>query len=219
MKNIIDQLPNFVLCFGVDGSGKSTMLSSLERAMGYDVLEPTSTDEAKKFKRQSLLAPVTSDLVLARRHIYLNLNEAYEADIANRVNNGQRIAATGGTLVTQLSHDVMLEVIDEKQPNSRHGQIENWLNGTQVLPAVIIFTYAPFETIMKRIVERQQNGDECEKFWGFNSLMFLMRYQEALQQTVEILPTMSDIVCIEFDTSQMSIEDMMSGFVDRGQYD
>ncbi|MBP6961920.1 hypothetical protein KBB49_00070 [Candidatus Saccharibacteria bacterium] len=217
-ESLVGQVQDALLVVGIDGSGKSTFLSNLADGMGFTVLEPTSDEEAKKFKQATIDTPVTEEIVNQREAIYTRLNSLYARDVSKRIKNGEKVACTGNSLVTGLSHSVMRQVIGCDMRDHHTKTVVNWVNVSSDLPGAIAFTYAPFNTIIARIIERQRDGQDLERFWGFNSPLFLGIYQDAWHQAIATIREHTDIACIEFDTSVLSPEKMLEIFKQRNDF-
>lgn len=206
-------LPKHVLVVGIDASGKSTFTDGLALRFGYTVLEPTSTPEARDFKAQTIDTPITMPLVAQREAIYAGLNDGFGQAISRILANGSPVASTGNLLVTKLSHAVMKQVVSEHAKPSDHLRpVYDWVAEPYNHPDRFCFTHAPFKAIRQRISERQQAGDALERFWGFNSIYFLGRYQDAWHEAIEIIGNETDIGCLSMDTSQLTPEEMLARF-------
>lgn len=201
------ELPNHILIAGIDASGKSTFLINLSEQWGCLPLEPTSTDEARTFRRRNADEPVTADLIAAREQLFLGINEEHSQHITERLAAGTRVATTGNSLVTRLSHAVMRGVaVDQTNPAA---VVYDWLASGELRPEALFLTHAPFEVIRKRIMERQQTGDKLERFWAFNSLFFLDQYQDAWLGALETVGRETDIICRGIDTSRVAAADVV----------
>ena len=187
------------LVVGCDASGKSTLLSDVAKNYNDIVVESTSTDESRKFKRANLDKPITEDFIEQRKKMYLSLTSDLLSD--KEIWNKDFIG-TDATLVTRLSHDVMRRCIG-LEGNSNANIIDDWQKDEDAidatLPDIIVFTKAPFETIRNRISLRQQSGLTEEKFWGFNSPFFLNSYQERWKTVISDLGA-AGFSCLELDT-------------------
>lgn len=207
------ELPASVLVVGVDASGKSTFLSSLAEQCGYFVVEPTATPRAKVYKHQTAASLISQQLVDEREAIYLELNQQFAIRL-NESRSQTRLATTGDSLVTRLSHAVMRRVagIDSDVLPAKCTEI--WLDSNGSKPEAIVLTHAPFETIWDRLTQRQAAGAQHEEFWGFNAPFYLRAYQEEWKVAINAIRTMSDIKCFEFNTALQSPEAIMQQFTD-----
>ena len=213
--SLVDNLPQHVLCVGIDASGKSTLLDGLSSSFGYDIVEPTSSPEARGFKSRTIDTAVDASIIDEREQIYLRLNDLFAVSIEACMEEDARIASTGSHLVTRLSHMVMKRTIGENV--SRHGEKEvllDWVDSSRVQPEAITLTHAPFEVIRGRILSRQAEGDVLERFWGFNSMLFLENYQDAWHVVLDEISQETDIDSFSFDTSEDTPTQMLSRFAD-----
>ena len=187
----------YVLVLGVDASGKSTFLKGLKNTLGFSVLEPTSSPEAKAFKAAHLDESLDLDLINERQRLFNDLNVSFDQKIAEE-RERSKVAATGSSLVTNLSHAVMRRVIREDSPSNLQ-VINEWEDSDSLRPDQVVLMHAPIDVIRRRIVHRQRTGVVGEKLIGFNSLYFLQHYQEALEETVTAIS--SDYSTASFDSS------------------
>src|SRR3989344_3749127 len=161
--------PASVLVAGIDGSGKSTFLEQLG-LLEYIVHEPTVTPMARNFKQASLNRLLDSDFISERESLYLGLNDKFDASIRESLENGRKVATSGNTLVTLLSHTVMRAIVSDSQPEGiTKSVINQWLSADCFKPEALVLVHAPESVILERILERQRSGDRAEEFWGFNS--------------------------------------------------
>ncbi len=201
--------PYLIISVGVDASGKSTTLNTLRDRLGFQAFESTSTPEAKTFKKKHLNTPLTVEMVQQREEMYLRLTADAETHIKREMAAGESVATIDSPLVTRLSHAVMRQVIDPGiGPNHQSSVVHSWIDSNYVDTNIdtLALTHAPHETIMDRIVSRQQAGDKTEKFWGFNSPHFINLYQTAWHQAFELIAVETDLTCLSFDTSIESPE-------------
>lgn len=209
----IENIPNHLLVIGIDGSGKTTFLNGLQDRFGYDVVEPTSSQAARNFKTSTLDTPLDHAHVTQREKLYLDLNSSFEASILARCAAGGRIATTGSRLVTMVSHDTMGSVIGERDLTAPLETTQAWLTQkNKIKPDSIVFVNAPGDVILGRITDRQLAGDTAEKFWGFNSPFFLLRYQEVWEETIKFIGDNSDIGTLSLDSSKLSPGEMLDSF-------
>jgi hypothetical protein len=206
--------PNtLTLVLGVDASGKSTFLHGVQDTLGYHVLEPTSTVEARSFKSVYGDRPLSPTIVDKRQQLFRSLNDAFDHTIAlERVDNN--VATTGSRLVTDISHAVMRRImIDE--PVSVTQIIDQWHDSTSSIPDHIVLMHAPMDTIKQRIIDRQLAGVMGEKLLGFNSLYFLDHYQDTLQDTLNELSY--DYSTVQFDSSVLPPQQIIDAYAHRTQ--
>ena len=197
------------LVIGIDASGKSTFMHGLESNLGYTVLEPTASAEAKAFKSEHLGKPLTDELVLERQSLFTRLNTQFDAHITAQQEHSN-VATSGSRLVTNISHAVMRSIIGDR-PVPVAAIVSDWNESQTVRPDSVVFMHAPMDTIKARILERQERGVSGEQLLGFNSLHFLTRYQDALMQTYDALD--SDLTTLEFDSSRTSIDTAIQTFI------
>lgn len=203
-----------VLVVGVDASGKSTLLEGLV-SLGYSQHECTGTPEVHEFKSINLSTPLDADYIDARQRMFLQLCATSRTELDYRKNMGEWVATTDNSLVTLLSHTVMRQVVSIVSSPSQHKEVvHDWLDNERELPEVVGFTYASLETIRNRILIRQRQGNKSERFWGFNSLLFLGRYQDAWHETLEVIEKESDIRCVDFDTSRLDQRAVLNKFIE-----
>lgn len=182
---------------GIDGAGKSSLMSGLRHKLGYVALEPTTSPEAKAFKAQHAGVPLEMDLVFKRRQLFRKINRSFDKQINTELLHSD-VATSGLRLVTDISYAVMSKVIGN-QDYSTAKIIENCRRANSLMPDTVAFVYAPTEIIRERILRRQARGESGEDFTGFNSLFFLGHYQEALHDVSELLA--SDCNVVSIDTS------------------
>ncbi len=208
-------LPMEVLTIGIDASGKSTFLDGLTERFNFTVIEPTSSDQARSFKRRTIDSALSDEIITAREELYLDLNNVHAGLVNAAIKAGSRVATTGSSLVTRLSHAVMRQTTTIESDARHHIRVvRNELSQTD-LPDTLCFTHAPFSVIRDRITGRQAAGNTLERFWGFNSLFFLDRYQDAWHEAAEVIQAETDIECITFDTSTASPDEMLDEFTSR----
>lgn len=208
---------HLVLVAGVDGSGKSTFLEQLATSQGYSVLEPTSTDEARRFKAETLDTLVDGDLITTREAMYLRLNDMFSDTIRAELELTNRVATTGGHIVTQLSHAVMRALVENTPETTSFidNMVDAWLEDGLRVPDALVVVHAPIEVILGRIGVRQDNGDSTEKFWGFNSPFFLHHYQESWLKLVEAVQSGNRIPCVTLDSDELRPESMMESYLEQ----
>ena len=175
----------FVLTLGIDGSGKSTFMNGLNTQLGYAVLEPTSSPEAKRFKAAHLGKPIDLAYIQERQQLFTGLNEQFDEHIREALAEGD-VAASGTTLVTNISHAVMRQIVTGRE-YSTEAIVNTWTESGSLQPDTVVLTYAAMDTIEDRLVERDKAGIVGEKLLGFNSLYFLARYQDALHTAVDLI--------------------------------
>lgn len=200
------------LVVGCDASGKSTLLDTVHRSYGDVVIESTSTDESRAFKRASLNRLVDMDFIDEREQLYMGLAKASLQFVHS--NEIEDFVSTDGALVTRLSHAVMRRCIGGASL-APDAIVADWLNDEAEsgvrLPDIIALTHAPFSTIVDRISQRQQSGQKDEKFWGFNSPLFLNHYQEAWKSTLSALAR-AGFTCLAFDTTLRNPADIINEY-------
>jgi len=208
---------HLALVVGVDGSGKSTFLDQLSTSEGYTILEPTTTREARQFKLDSLETRIDGPFIDAREALYLGLNDEFDDTIITELGRSQRVATTGGRIVTQLSHAVMRNVAEGTDRDRTRGLVddivEHWLNNNHLKPDVLVLVHAPADVILGRIGLRQEQGDISEKFWGFNSPFFLCHYQDAWLELAEQIKDSTSLDCLTLNSDEMSPEEMTEKYV------
>lgn len=201
------------LVLGVDGSGKSTFLDGLHRHLGVVILEPTSTPEAKAFKAANTETPVDGALIDEREKIFLELNRQFDGAVQTELDTGRKVATTGNGLVTLVSHGLMRVIVGERSTHEVDDAVKRWLESDSLKPGRITLVHAPDEVIRQRIQERQQAGDQTERFWGFNSPYFLSRYQETWHGVLDTMTQNAVAQCITLDSSQLSPTAMIDTYV------
>lgn len=199
---------DLTLVLGTDGSGKSTFLNELQKRRDFSILEPTSTKEAQAFKRNSKNSFVDEALVDCREEIYMKLNFEFDRLIKSKLESGNKIATTGNSIVTLVSHALMRSIVACKEKNV-HMLVERWLEIDHARPNKLILVHASDQIIRERILDRQQRGDLAERFWGFNSLHFLSLYQDVLHQTIEKISEATSIKGIKLDSGFLSPHEMV----------
>jgi len=204
------------LVLGVDGSGKSTFLNGLSERFGMAVLEPTSTPEAKAFKAAHIETPVDGRLIDQRERIFLDLNRQFDERVGAELDTGQDVATTGNGLVTLVSHGLMRVIVGERGPKEIDDAVLRWMESDALKPDHVALVHAPDEVIRERIQERQQAGDQTERFWGFNSPYFLSRYQETWHGVLDTLAQETVIQCVTLDSSQLNPNEMIDVYSSRG---
>lgn len=205
-----DTSGDLLLTLGIDGSGKSTFLSGLQNQLGTLTYEQTTSSEARRFKEKHLGARITTAFIREREDMFLRLNGELEAGIQEEVDNGRKVATSGGKLITLVSHQLMRVMIGEGHPRSIEQTVTEWLDDEESLkPDRIALIHAPDFIIKERIIGRQQAGDKTEAFIGFNALSFLRRYQDTWHETVDILDDVSEIPHIKLDSSVLSPQEMI----------
>jgi thymidylate kinase len=198
----------FVLVLGVDASGKSTFLKGLHDRLGFTVLEPTSSPEAKAFKAEHMDEPLDIDLVKKRQRLFNDLNISFDQKIIEK-NEYNNVAATSSSLITNVSHAVMRRVVGD-EAISISQVIDEWNESTSAKPDQVVLMRAPIDTIRQRILNRQKAGMVGEKLVGFNSLFFLRYYQDALEETAEAISSDYDVV--SFDSSTSSSKAILNAY-------
>ena len=197
------------LTLGVDGSGKSTFLKGLADNLGYSVIEPTSSPEARLFKLANIDNPVDSDFVNKRENIFLRLNRDFDTQIRSIQETNSLIATTGNGFVTQVSHGVMRSIVDTNHSRSINDIVADWADSDMLKPATVVLIHAPATTIRERILARQEDGDVAERFWGFNSPHFLTLYQDGLMEAVEALGRFTSIRHYNLDSQVLTPREML----------
>jgi len=178
--------PNeLILVLGIDGSGKSTMLTKLQSQLGYRVMEATSTPEAKQFKQKHAGRPIDTDFVLRRRQLFHDINSKLECTISPQLEESS-VATSGLRLVTDVSHNAMLRIVGGERLSTEQ-VVTDWAESGTVKPDKVILLHAPLNVIRNRIAERQKAGITGEEMTGFNSPFFLGQYQDALYEAVDAL--------------------------------
>ncbi|HKR81600.1 MAG TPA: hypothetical protein VJR27_01215 [Candidatus Saccharimonadales bacterium] len=200
------------LVLGVDGSGKSTFLQGLQNRFGAKILEPTSTPEVRAFKKANLNTPIDSDFVDRREQLFLNLNRRFDGDVNSLLRQDKDVATTGNGLVTLISHALMRIVVGEKPSLEIDRAINTWLEGDMLKPDHITLVHAPDKVIMERIQDRQKQGNELERFWGFNAPYFLSRYQDTWLQATNTITQNSGIPTLQLDSSQLQTMTMLDAY-------
>lgn len=208
----VEKLPQHLLVVGIDASGKSTFLEGLRSNFDYTVLEPTSSDDARRFKADTIDTPIDADLIEQREAIFSNLNSGFHSKVTESVASGDPVATTGNLLVTQLSHAVMRRVVSVDQQAAVEDVVSSWAEQGSEVPDGLAFVHAPFDVIRNRIAQRQNDGDELERFWGFNALFFLQHYQQAWHDAVAQIAEHTEVATLTLDTSILSREEMMAEF-------
>lgn len=199
------------LVLGCDASGKSSFLSGVSNKFDIQAIEATSSPEAKAFKLDTLDTPIYERLIEQRENTYLRLSEFAISSEAR----GCDIITTSSTLVTRISHNVMRSVIGlTSLPNKTI--INKWIDKEEIfsLPDALVLVHAPIDVIVSRISNRQKSGNKSEKFWGFNSIMFLSQYQECLKDIAELIPGFLAIPTLTIDTSRVSPNESIDKFSD-----
>lgn len=206
---------HLALVVGVDGSGKSTFLNHLSASHGYCVLEPTSTAEARQFKSDNLETPVDSSFIDSREELYIGLNDSFDDTIRAELDESRRVATTGARIVTQLSHAVMRDIVEDTSGNHDFVDrvVNEWLASDSLKPDVLVLVHAPTDVILGRIGARQAQGDSNEKFWGFNSPFFLYRYQDAWLELAETIQASRSISSVVLDSGEICPEKMILRYV------
>ncbi|MBP7837255.1 hypothetical protein KA021_00955 [Candidatus Saccharibacteria bacterium] len=202
------------LVAGIDGSGKSTFLNRLSQDMGYSIFEPTGTEEARKFKLGNLTTPVNRSFVDEREALYLGLNDEFERTLAEKQDLSERVATTGGRIVTELSHSVMRNITEDTPEDDDFTKtlVDGWLSGSSPLPAILTLVVAPPDVIIERINARQSQGDAAEVYWGFNAPFFLRHYQRAWLDVVQTIQASGMIRCMVFDSNTMTPDAMIENY-------
>lgn len=210
-------ISHLVIVAGVDGSGKSTFLEQLAASQGYIVLEPTSTEEARRFKAETIDTLVDGNFIATREEMYLRLNDMFSETIQVELELTNRVATTGGRIVTQLSHAVMRAIVENapKTTNFVDDMVDTWLEHGPRVPDALIVVHAPTDVILGRIGLRQDNGDSTEKFWGFNSPFFLHHYQESWLKFAEAVQSRNGLPCLTLDTNELTPEGMIESYVEQ----
>jgi thymidylate kinase len=206
--------PEITLVMGIDGSGKSTFVNNLSQQLGFGVLEPTSSPAAKAFKAANLETFVDASFIDTREAIFLDLNREFDAEIIKTQEQTPRIATTGNSLVTLVSHAVMRHITDTRH-TSMEEIVTSWAASDSLKPTSIALIHAPISTIRNRITQRQQDGDSQEKFWGFNAPYFLDHYQEALHEVIAVVEAMGSHAlapCISLNSQFMSPDEMIVAY-------
>lgn len=199
---------------GVDGSGKSTFLRGLKTRFNYEVLEPTSTPEARALKVANLKMPIDGDLIDQRERVFLELNHQFDRVLSQDHAGERAIATTGSALVTLVSHGLMRVIIGEKNEGEVSESVERWVNTGAQRPDRVVLVHAQDSVIRQRILERQQAGNQSEHFWGFNSPYFLSRYQETLHHVVDLLGCRVAADCLKLDSSTQTPLAMIDAYGD-----
>lgn len=209
--NTESEQSHYLLVTGIDGSGKSTFLRGLGNELGYVAMEPTGTPEARSFKANTLEEPVTDAFIDERECLYMGLNHLFDEKVRESLDLKAKVASSGNSLVTLLSHNSMRAVALSKD-TSVEDCVESWLGSGYLKPDAIVLVHAPAPVIFERISERQQAGDQNEKFWGFNSPFFLEQYQAAWRQALSILSNRCDIQCITLDSDMLQPHEMLATY-------
>lgn len=204
--------PELTLVLGTDGSGKSTFLHGLQDGLGYGVLEPTSSDEARTFKHANIDVPVNDAFVDDREGIFLRLNQSFDAQIAAMQESVPRIATTGNSLVTLVSHGVMRNLINARNRRPIDDIVTEWAATDSLKPANVVLVHAPQATIQQRIVARQEDGKTDERFWGFNAPYFLAGYQDGLHEAINTLAMLTTIRHQSLDSTALNPDEMIDVF-------
>ncbi|HIA91689.1 TPA: hypothetical protein EYO12_01055 [Candidatus Saccharibacteria bacterium] len=209
----LEKSPDRLLVLGVDGSGKSTWLGALA-TIGYEILEPTSSSRAREFRKRTATQVLDAEMIAEREDIYIDLNSDFKNLAEAKYSEGRKIATSGGELVTRVSHAVMRQTITSELSHRHHLDVAHkWIEAADQLPDSINLVHAPFSVISQRIAERQKT-DTFENFWGFNSLVFLERYQRAWHEIISILEIETDVSCTKFDTDELTSAEMLSKFIE-----
>ena len=189
--------PELVLVAGIDGGGKTTLMDGLQRTLGYMVLEPTRSAEAKEFKSQHTGLPLDINFVLQRRELFRRINRSFDQQIAEELQKSS-VATSGLRLITDISHAVMGKIVGNEDFSTAK-IIEDCKRSSSLMPSTVAFVHAPIDIIRQRILRRQARGVSGEDLTGFNSLFFLGHFQEALQEMSEKLA--DDCRVVSIDTS------------------
>lgn len=198
------------LVIGCDASGKSTLLAGIHQQYGDIVRESTHSAEALAFKQANANRYIDADFIAEREAFYLQI-EQQERDATKYTTD---IATTNATLVTRVSHDVMRRCIGGEGLGDSE-IIARWIEDEQgsdiAKPDIIAYTHASFETIYARIIERQNAGMREERFWGFNSPLFLEAYQERWRTLILPLAQLG-FRCVSIDTDKLTRENMLESY-------
>ncbi len=205
--------PELELVIGIDGSGKSTFLKGLDFHLGYHIEEPTASKQVRDFRNTHLDSEIDGEFVDRREELYLALNKNFEDYLQRQEDGEKKVATTGSALVTLLSHAAMRETINLDPDRSfTSDAVNQWIEGDFIMPASLTLIHAPFEMILERIRERQQQGDVTEKFWGFNAPLYLHRYEQSWHMALEIIEARTDLSCLTLDSSTTSPAEMIDVF-------
>lgn len=202
---------NLILVLGVDGVGKSTFLNGLHDRLDFNIIEPTTTAEARDFKARNLGTVVTSEFIDQRRSLYMGISKNSDSEILQMTSDA-KVATTGCSLVTIVSHDLMSKIVDPSLELEYEKMLLRWKATSLLLPECVVLIHAPQNVINRRIMERQQDGQTGEGFWGFNSPHFLASYQMALRNMVDVIAQNKSIACLDLDSSVLEPEEMLDHF-------
>lgn len=198
--------PTFTLVLGVDGSGKTTFLNNITKHTDSVKLEPTSSVEAQKFKREHIDVLIDEAYVDAREALFLGINNKFDGLVSQELAADRDVYTSGSALITLVAHGLMRSMIG--RPNlGIDDVVDAWLETDGLRkPQELVFLHAPDRVIRRRLENRQQQGIAMEQFRGFNSLDFLSRYQETWHGIVERLSQQAILRTTRIDTSSGSAD-------------
>jgi thymidylate kinase len=210
---------NYCLVLGIDASGKTSFLNALPKRPGLKVLEPAQTETAQEFRRKTFKLNITPELIESRRKMFLSLNVADEGLVKSLLKDGFKVATSGGELVTNISHEIMLSYTLNQDQNIE-STTKEWLANSEIIkPDLIVFLYADDAVIKKRNDDRA-NLDLYEAPIGFNNPEFLSLYQKSWFKVLEIVAREAGIRILSYDTGKLrpsEIADLFSREVRSGE--
>jgi thymidylate kinase len=199
------------LVVGIDAAGKSTFLKELPENLGYTTLEPAESEEAREFRERTFGLDITPKIIEDRRSLFLKLNERDDATIRDILKSGGRVATTGSRLVTNVSHDIMMQQTLSETPSVTLA-VKNWLSDFSAKPDMIVFLHADDEIIRKRNAKREAE-DLLETQVGFYGPEFLTSYQVAWFEVIKILGAKASMRVIDYDSGKLSPGEIIDKFV------
>ena len=204
-------MTKYCLVLGIDASGKTTFLHNLPSSLGFTIFEPAESKTAQKFREDTFRLDITPELIEKRRNMFLELNIEYEKNILSDINFGKRVATSGGSLVTNISHDVMFNYVNGT-PQDVDVAVKNWLNDkTLAKPGTVIFLHAD-ESIIKERNDIRAAQDILETQIGFYSPESLSLYQKAWSDVVKILRRRADMRVVNYDSGALSPSSIVNRF-------
>ena len=197
------------LVVGVDGSGKSTFLNGLSQR-GFETVEPSSSIESRDFKANNVNTFVDLPFIDEREQLFAGMNNVFDELVANKKNNGIKVATTGSHLVTVISHNVMRLIVGHRV--EMNNIVQQCASSQATLkPDEVVMIHAPYNIIRERISDRQKAGDENERFWGFNSPWYLDRYQETWYKFTDTLKILG-LSMITLDSHNLNPDQMIEEY-------